>query len=217
MPIQGTKSCSALGRGCSSSPSPARCRDQMLAITPHAAAASRAARSLYLLHTIAPQPAVPQRLGTGSAPCSGLLSGNERGRSPLRLLQPPPGSEARERSQLITWMRPARAGAGRGGRDFARAAGFKGVSAPRSCTPFPIGCKISRGPHGATPDPQPAGREAVGPTITQRRRVSAVLPQWWYPRWEGQGVPMPRADPSPRLTRSTLTLAIAPPPGPRAL
>ena len=60
------------GQGLLSPPLPARCRDQ-LAITPAAAAASPEARS-YLLHTIAPQPPVPQRLGTGSAPCSGLCS-----------------------------------------------------------------------------------------------------------------------------------------------
>lgn len=200
-----------LPRSSSSSPSPARCRDQP-AITPAAALPRRRCRA-YLLHTIAPQPAVPRRLGTSSVPRSGLCALlrallGEPGRSPLHLLQPPPGREARERAQLITRMLPARAGAGRGW-DFLRAAKFKGVPAPRSCTHIPTGCKISRGPHGAAPGPQPADREAVGPTIT-RRSGSQWRCQWWYPWWEGQGFPVCGADPSLRLTRSTLTPAIAP-------
>lgn len=53
----GTRSGSALGRGCSSSPSPARCRDQLV-ITPAVPLPHRR-RGAYLLHTIALQPAVP--------------------------------------------------------------------------------------------------------------------------------------------------------------
>lgn len=74
-----------LPRSSSSSPSPARCRDQP-AITPAAALPRRRCRA-YLLHTIAPQPAVPRRWepapcpAQGSVPRSGLCSGS-RDRGP---------------------------------------------------------------------------------------------------------------------------------------
>lgn len=71
-------------------------------------------------------------------------------------LPPPAGREARERSQLITWMLPAGA-RGDKGWDFPRAAELKGVSAPKSCTPR--GEKSAEGPVGPslTLSPQ-AGR-----------------------------------------------------------
>jgi len=83
-------------------------------------------------------------------------------------------------------------------RDSPGAAQFKGVSALRSGTRTPVGCKISRGPRGASPDPQPAGREAVGPTITWR----SGSPRCCQSSVGGDGA---QGRPFPRLPRSTLT------------